>query len=188
MFTRWRDKSVGDFGRSGSGSGGLPAGIEDLELSFRVRAGRSSASSSPAEGAGGGGGEEERWREGEEGGVEERTGWEADLVCKGWRREVDKEGFGGLAGEVGRDKGDNGGGACSGIVWFTTPPPTPPRPSSLGGIELLEPCSDLKIAVFLFASRLIGFTCNLLAPSWIPVIVSFQACLEYHCQLCNILC
>jgi len=143
LFTRWRDKSVGDFGRSGSGSGGLPAGIEDLELSFRVRAGRSSASSSPAEGAGGGG-EEERWREGEEGGVEERTGWEADLVCKGWRREVDKEGFGGLAGEVGRDKGDNGGGACSGIVWFTTPPPTPPRPSSLRGIELLEPCSDLQ--------------------------------------------
>ena len=165
MFTRWRDKSVGDFGRSGSGSGGLPAGIEDLELSFRVRAGRNSASSSPAEGAGGGG-EEERCREGEEGGVEERTGWEADLVCKGWRREVDKEGFGGLAGEVGRDKGDNGGGACSGIVWLTTPPPTPPRPSSLRGIELLEPCSDLKIAVFsLFASQLIGFTCNLSTPS-----------------------
>ena len=101
-----------------------------------------------------------------EGCVEERTGWEADLVCKGWRREVDKEGFGGLAGEVGRDKGDNGGGACSGIVWFTTPPPTPPRPSSLRGIELLEPCSDLKIADFsLFASRLIGFTCNLSTPS-----------------------
>ena len=71
------------------------------------------------------------------------------LVCKGERSEVDKEGFGGLAGEVGRDKGDNGGGACSGIVWFTTPPPTPPRPSSLRGIELLEPCSDLKITVFL---------------------------------------
>ena len=98
--------------------------------------------------------------------MEERTGWEADLVCKGWRREVDKEGFGGLAGEVGRDKGDNGGGACSGIVWFTTPPPTPPRPSSLRGIELLEPCSDLKIAVFsLFASQLIDFTCNPSTPS-----------------------
>jgi len=26
-------------------------------------------------------------------------------------------------------------------------------------------------------------TCNPLTPSWIPVIGSFQACLEYHCQL-----
>jgi len=50
-------------------------------------------------------------------------------------------GLDGLAGEVGRERGERGG-ACSGIVWLTTPPP--PRPSSQRGIELLEPCRDLQ--------------------------------------------
>ena len=84
-----------------------PEGIEDLELGFLERGGLSSAPSPPPEGAGGGG-EEERWwcrREGEEGGEEERTGCDADLVCSGCRRELGR-GFDGLAGEVGRERGE----------------------------------------------------------------------------------
>ena len=177
-----------------------PEGIEDLEFGFLERGCLSSVpTSAPPEGAGGGGDEDRWWCSdgGVEGGEEERTGCDADLnfqtvnfllvlsqfhlECSGGRRELGR-GFAGLAGDVGRERGERGGAACSGIVWFATLPP--PRPSSHRGIELLEPCRDLKLycCCCFLCDCLATHTCSFAPPFLIRVRENFPVCSGFHCQ------